>query len=463
MSTNPASVSDKARSLMSWIKKGIAHIADPEKEQRIEELALKLQKELRRLMKDFNLDDAAAKLSIDNKDLSDVCLKAFSNILGRAWEDGDLSESEAKSVNWAGQVLGVPEKQAGELKIAFGKAWFERHLARAFDDGEVTPEEAFQLNELAKRLGTTLQVLIHRYFSEESESFLRGIFFTVIEDGQISDKEWARLVRSVELLGFSANDLFRSVQPQICQLIEHVLADAKSDGLLSAQEDDVIASLLKRFELPWDFLQYIEAELSELRQITEICHGKLPSITSGLRVECRAGEVVHLQEVAHYQLARQRRGEVVTEDHVGWLILTDTRLVFVSEVKSFQVSLRNIIRCEAAHNGKHGGFELSCGSMGSGYYYFRDSGKIGFILVKIAIGRANQTIVQDASNASSRYISRDVRQRVWQRFGGRCAQCSANSYLEFDHIIPVAKGGGNSEANIQLLCRGCNLSKSDEI
>jgi len=128
---------------MSWIKKGIAQIADPEKEQRVEDLALKLQKELRRLMRDFDLADVASKLAIDNKDLPDVCLKAFSNILGRAWEDGDLSESEAKSVNWAAQVLGVPVIQAGELKIAFGKAWFERHLARAFDDGEVTPEEHF--------------------------------------------------------------------------------------------------------------------------------------------------------------------------------------------------------------------------------------------------------------------------------------------------------------------------------
>jgi 5-methylcytosine-specific restriction endonuclease McrA len=52
---------------------------------------------------------------------------------------------------------------------------------------------------------------------------------------------------------------------------------------------------------------------------------------------------------------------------------------------------------------------------------------------------------------------------VWQRYGGRCAECKADTYLEFDHIIPVAKGGGNSDTNVQLLCRKCNLTKSDNI
>jgi 5-methylcytosine-specific restriction endonuclease McrA len=42
-------------------------------------------------------------------------------------------------------------------------------------------------------------------------------------------------------------------------------------------------------------------------------------------------------------------------------------------------------------------------------------------------------------------------------------ECGAGAYLEFDHIIPVAKGGGNTVANIQILCRGCNGRKSDRI
>jgi 5-methylcytosine-specific restriction endonuclease McrA len=32
-----------------------------------------------------------------------------------------------------------------------------------------------------------------------------------------------------------------------------------------------------------------------------------------------------------------------------------------------------------------------------------------------------------------------------------------------DHIIPISKGGNSSPENLRLLCRTCNLSKSDKI
>lgn len=52
---------------------------------------------------------------------------------------------------------------------------------------------------------------------------------------------------------------------------------------------------------------------------------------------------------------------------------------------------------------------------------------------------------------------------MWQRYGGRCAECGASDYLELDGVIPRAKGGSNSDANVQWLCRCCNLKKSDNI
>jgi hypothetical protein len=60
-------------------------------------------------------------------------------------------------------------------------------------------------------------------------------------------------------------------------------------------------------------------------------------------------------------------------------------------------------------------------------------------------------------------IPEDVKLLVWARDGGRCVRCGAADSLHFDHIIPVVKGGGNSELNIQVLCQACNLRKSDAI
>ena len=60
-------------------------------------------------------------------------------------------------------------------------------------------------------------------------------------------------------------------------------------------------------------------------------------------------------------------------------------------------------------------------------------------------------------------IPEEVKLVVWARDGGACIRCGSQTELHFDHIIPVAKGGSNVEANIQILCRPCNLKKSDKI
>ena len=60
-----------------------------------------------------------------------------------------------------------------------------------------------------------------------------------------------------------------------------------------------------------------------------------------------------------------------------------------------------------------------------------------------------------------RYIPAKVKDAVWLRDGGRCAWrfedgvvCGARDFLEYDHIVPFARGGrSDNPRNIRLLCR----------
>ncbi|MDF7798050.1 HNH endonuclease [Pontiellaceae bacterium B1224] len=59
-------------------------------------------------------------------------------------------------------------------------------------------------------------------------------------------------------------------------------------------------------------------------------------------------------------------------------------------------------------------------------------------------------------------IPKKVQRDVWRRDQGRCVECGSKENIEFDHIIPVSKGGANTVRNIQLLCQDCNRTKSNK-
>jgi hypothetical protein len=71
--------------------------------------------------------------------------------------------------------------------------------------------------------------------------------------------------------------------------------------------------------------------------------------------------------------------------------------------------------------------------------------------------------VEQTDIARRERISDSVRLFVWQRDQGKCVKCGSAEKLEFDHIIPVIKGGSNTERNVQLLCEQCNRTKGATI
>lgn len=60
-------------------------------------------------------------------------------------------------------------------------------------------------------------------------------------------------------------------------------------------------------------------------------------------------------------------------------------------------------------------------------------------------------------------ISESVRHEVWRRDGGACVDCGSRERLEFDHIVPVSRGGSNTARNIELRCEVCNRRKAANV
>lgn len=52
----------------------------------------------------------------------------------------------------------------------------------------------------------------------------------------------------------------------------------------------------------------------------------------------------------------------------------------------------------------------------------------------------------EADQQSREPISESVRPFVWQRDRGQCLVCGSREWLEFDHIIPLTKGGSRTGA-----------------
>jgi hypothetical protein len=176
-------------------------------------------------------------------------------------------------------------------------------------------------------------------------------------------------------------------------------------------------------------------------------------------IEIRAGEIVYYHSPAMWRQVKMLKAGPRYDDHQGVLTLTDNRLLFASATRSASVSYRKLL----SHRGGQNWIEMQVEGKPAETIYLAQPSPIPYALFRAVVAMANQTRVARVEGASSRHIPRDVRQRVWQSYGGRCAECAAEDYLEFDHIIPVAKGGSNADANIQLLCRRCNSKKSDHI
>lgn len=182
-------------------------------------------------------------------------------------------------------------------------------------------------------------------------------------------------------------------------------------------------------------------------------NGRLPSIQTSKLLE--GGEICHWNSACVYKYETTRNVLRAT----GELLVTSKRIVFVSPTKSISFAPAKILDLTLYSNC----LEIQASSrQGNGHYFVLEPRDLEAILTGI-VRKHKYLLSENYSSSKTRHIPDVVKRQVWDRDGGRCVRCDAGDYLEFDHIIPHARGGANTVGNVQLLCRKCNNLKSDRI
>ena len=258
------------------------------------------------------------------------------------------------------------------------------------------------------------------------------------------------LVRDGNLLGLELAQEATRWRDSVAVFFDREIQRIRLTKHLTEDDESLIASYCTEFAVTGD----IARQLDRIRLMMAIDSGRAKPVASSV-----VGLVVRNSEIVWYQtpasaICRDRTG--TTEMlHSGQFFVTNLRLVFTSRTNPADIRLESINAVEP-NEGKVLLVGKTAGS--SSEFQFPDAElATAYIAQVIRVFHRQADVGFEAD--PDRRIPQDVKQAVWQRDAGKCVECAASDYLEFDHVIPFSKGGANTVQNLQLLCRRCNSRK----
>ncbi|WP_040799492.1 TerD family protein [Nocardia higoensis] len=185
------------------------------------------------------------------------------------------------------------------------------------------------------------------------------------------------------------------------------------------------------------------------RSLTQVRAGELPRVQS-TRVHLEADEFIYLETDAMH-VKYLASGPKHTP---GRIIASNKKLRFVGPGAGSELSWAKIVSVTSEYGNV---VVAATTARGGGTYQVHDAEWAAAVLEGAL--RVAKRLVLAPGQRDTRSIPPHVRSEVYQRDGGKCCQCGAIHYLEFDHVIPLSRGGATSVNNLQILCRQCNLEK----
>lgn len=274
----------------------------------------------------------------------------------------------------------------------------------------------------------------------------------MLEDGRLEAEELEALRQMVVEAGGKWEEVIAECQPVAEMFIRHQLADAIADEEVTKEEEVEIMASVKLFHLDGGIQEEIKSTIQRVRLLANLRENRLPAPLSENPAWLQSGEAVHARQEACFC----SEGGIISK---GDLWVTNSRVEYIAPKGGTSIPLKNIRDAQGI------GRQLVLTNVKGRRDFLIQEAETTAAMILCLIRATNRTatITIDDTRKDRRRISKEVRNAVWIRDGAACVECGSQVYLEFDHVIPVAKGGGNTVNNIQLLCRGCNGKKSDRI
>lgn len=276
-----------------------------------------------------------------------------------------------------------------------------------------------------------------------------------LADGVLTHDEMANLSKFCVQHNMHLQEALAQSSQTIAIFLRGMLADIVADNDVSEEEENIIKSACHFLNPPASLMSEIDTTLQRMKLIKKIKSGDTPSMQN-TSVITKIGESIW-HYTSEITLIREQSRE--TKRHQGHIIVTSERIIFKSLDYPVEIPLNNIIDVEPRTSALY----IVGKTKKTTCQFNLNDGEILGAYIEQALNKFHRKINLKETAKKTRSIPQSVKQAVWLRDAGQCVECNATEYLEFDHIIPFSKGGSNSENNIQLLCRKCNLKKSDRI
>jgi len=407
----------------------------------------------KRGLKLFSVASITEGYDIPYEKLRRACIEIYRRFARDALRDFVITENERKVLALLAQKLMIPVEMADELEQETKGEAYNQEFQRRLSDGILTTKQTQELQEIRRILGLSDRTVREATQQSALERY-KGLFNRFAATGVINPSELEQLKKTETTTGMSPAEAANISPGEAINLYRRTIAMVCQDGIITDDEDRMISAIENILKLPQKVITSYREQYNELKQIGTIRKGDLP-IVRNRDLHLKSTEICHWYGGCIYSYETRTRVVELS----GKLIVSNRRVVFLSSQRGLEFPIKRIANIRL----KSDAVILSLSvSRGQGVYYVKNP-QILVAILEALIRKHNYVLAEKLDNARRRQIPDEVKEDVWQRDGGRCVKCGATDYLEFDHVIPFSQGGANSEKNVQLLCRRCNLAKGGEL